>query len=81
MKSNANQKGNMDSPLVTSGNPVRRLDKAIKKDSCVDFKMGRENVFTGKMDTVTETGSTHNSVGKRFESLISPKASKFNAKK
>ncbi len=39
----------------------------LKKDSCVDFKMGKENVFTGKVDTVTETGgSTMNSVGKRF---------------
>lgn len=29
--------------------------------------MGKENVFTGKVDTVTETGgSTANSVGKRF---------------
>jgi hypothetical protein len=35
-----------------SGNPARRNDKGIKKDSCVDFKMGRENVFTGKVETV-----------------------------
>ena len=40
--------------------------------------MGKENVFTGKVDTLTETGSTNNSVGKRFESFLSPKASKFN---
>lgn len=73
--------GPCDSPLLTSSNPARRLEKGIKKDSCVEFKMGKENVFTGKVDTVAETASTHNSVGKRFESVISPKASKFSAKK
>ena len=72
---------NCESPLLMSANPARRNDKNIKKDSCVDFKMGKENVFTGKVDTITETGSTHNSVGKRFESMLSPKASKFNSKK
>jgi serine/threonine protein kinase len=39
-----------DSPLLTSANPKRRLDKTLKKDSCVDFKMGRDNVVTGKTD-------------------------------
>jgi hypothetical protein len=43
--------------------------------------MGKENVFTGKVDTVLETGSTSNSVGKRLESFLSPKASKFAARK
>jgi serine/threonine protein kinase len=69
-----------DSPLLTSSNPARRNEK-IKKDSCVDFKMGKENVFTGKVETLTETGSTANSVGKRFESVISPKISKFTVKR
>ncbi len=55
-----------ESPLLQSSNPVRRLEKGIKKDSCLDFKMGGENLFTGKVDTVAETGSTANSVGKRF---------------
>ena len=55
-----------ESPLLTSANPARKQDKMLKKDSCVDFKMGKENVFTGKVDTLTETGSTNNSVGKRF---------------
>jgi len=50
----------------------------LKKDSCVDFKMGKENVFTGKVDTVNDTGSTSNSVGKRFESVVMPKISKFS---
>ena len=70
-----------ESPLLTSANQDRLMKKTIKKDSCVDFKMGRENGFTGKVDTLVETGSTNNSVGKRFESIISPKASKFSAKK
>lgn len=43
--------------------------------------MGKQNVFTGKVDTIAETGSTNNSVGKRFESVVMPKVSKFNAKK
>ena len=67
-----------DSPLLTSANPPRKQDKMLKKDSCVDFKMGKENVFTGKVETVGDTGSTNNSVGKRFESVVMPKISKFN---
>lgn len=55
-----------ESPLLMTGNQDRLKLKAIKKDSCVDFKLGRENVFTGKVDTVSEVASTHNSVGKRF---------------
>lgn len=78
-KSKENQ--NCESPLLTTANQERLMKKTIKKDSCVDFKMGRENGFTGKVETLVETGSTNNSVGKRFESMISPKASKFSAKK
>lgn len=58
-----------ESPLLQSSNPLRKLEKGgLKKDSCLDLKMGRENVFTGKVDTLAETGSssTANSVGKRF---------------
>ena len=32
---------NCDSPLLTSANPKRRVDKSLKKDSCVDFHMGK----------------------------------------
>lgn len=39
---------NCDSPLLTSANPKRRLDKSLKKDSCVEFHMGKENLVTGK---------------------------------
>ena len=55
---------NCESPLLTSSNPARK--GLTKKDSCVDFKMGKENVFTGKVDTVAETGSINVSVNKRF---------------
>jgi serine/threonine protein kinase len=69
-----------ESPITLSSNPLRKQEK-IKKDSCLELKLGKENVFTGKVDTLTETGSTNNSVGKRFESFLSPKTSKFNSKK
>lgn len=66
----------INSPLCGGSN-----SKPVKKDSCVEFKMGKENVFTGKVDTIAETGSATNSVGRKFESFIAPKASKFTAKK
>ena len=31
----------VDSPLLTSANAKRKADKSIKKDSCIDFKMGK----------------------------------------
>lgn len=65
----------IDSPFCRGTNT-----KPVKKDSCVEFKMGKENVFTGKVDTIAETGSATNSVGRKFESFIAPKASKFTAK-
>ncbi len=71
----------MESPIVASDNPMKRMDKTVKKDSCLEFKMGKENVFTGKVETVAETGSTGNSIGKRFEPVLSPKMSKFVARK
>ena len=37
-------------------------------------------MFTGKMETVQETGSVQSSMVKRFD-ILSPKVSKFNAKK
>jgi len=43
--------------------------------------MGKDNVFTGRMDTIVDTGMTNNSVGKTFESVQMPKASAFRAKK
>ena len=43
--------------------------------------MGKENVFTGKMETVAEAGVTNTSVNRRFESVMVAKVSKFCAKK
>lgn len=44
--------GECESPLLTSANPKRKLEKNLKKDSCLDFKMGKENAITGKTETV-----------------------------
>jgi hypothetical protein len=56
------------------------MEKITKKDSCIDFKMAKENVFTGKVDNIAESNSTTNSMGKKFESIIIPKISKFITK-
>jgi serine/threonine protein kinase len=43
---------NCESPILMSGNAARKQmekEKMTKKDSCVDFRMGKENVFTGKV--------------------------------
>ena len=53
----------------------------VKKDSCVEFVMGKENVFTGKVDTVAESNNNQISIGKKMESVIMPKVSKFSAKR
>ena len=31
----------IDSPLLTTANAKRKADKSVKKDSCIDFKMGK----------------------------------------
>lgn len=41
-----------ESPLLTSSNPKRKLEKNLKKDSCIDFKMGKDNAITGKTEAV-----------------------------
>jgi serine/threonine protein kinase len=33
--------GCIDSPLLTTSNAKRKADKSMKKDSCIDFKMGK----------------------------------------
>ena len=40
----------MNSPLLTSPNEKRRLDKVLHKDSCATFHMGKENLMTGKTE-------------------------------
>lgn len=39
--SSSGQYPNCDSPLLTSANQKRKLDKNMKKDSCVDFHMAK----------------------------------------
>lgn len=48
LSTSSNDYTGCDSPLLTSANPKRRLDKTLKKDSCVDFHMAKENIVTGK---------------------------------
>jgi hypothetical protein len=72
--------GECDSPLLTSANPKRKQDKNIKKDSCVEFKMGKENAITGKTDTVG-TMDSKLSMMKASDKSRKPKVSQFCAHK
>ena len=72
--------GECDSPLLTSANQKRKLDKSLKKDSCLDFKMGKENVMTGKTETVGNV-ETKVSVMKNVSQMKKPKVSQFCAQK
>lgn len=69
----------LNSPLFTTKNDERR--QLNKKDSCVDFKLGRDNLFTGKTEPVS--GSVNNKLsGINFENLKSPAmVSKFAQRK
>lgn len=69
----------MNSPLFASKNPERR--QLNKKDSCVDFKLGKENLLTGKTDPIG--GSIHTKLsGINFEGIKTPAmTSKFAQKK
>lgn len=42
----------IDSPLLTTANPKRLVGKNFKKDSCIELKVGRDNLMTGKTETV-----------------------------
>ena len=50
----------IDSPLLTTANQERKRNRKIKKDSCVDFKMGKENIITGKSDPIGPLSSSQN---------------------
>ena len=45
------------SPLLTSKNEDRKKEKNIQRDSCLSFKMAKDNVMTGKTETVGSIGS------------------------
>jgi hypothetical protein len=69
----------LNSPLFASKNPERK--QLNKKDSCVDFKLGKENLLTGKTEPVS--GSVHTKLsGINFDGIKSPAlVSKFAQKK
>ena len=50
----------IDSPLLTTANQERKRNRKMKKDSCVDFKMGKENILTGKSDPIGPLSSSQN---------------------
>lgn len=69
----------LNSPLFTSNNQQRK--QLNKKDSCIDFKIAKENIMTGKTDPVS--GSVHSKVsGMNFDAVKSPTVvSKFAQKR
>lgn len=79
MGGTANDYPELNSPLFASKNPERK--QLNKKDSCVDFKLGKENLMTGKTEPVS--GSAHTKLsGINFDGLKSPAlVSKFAQKK
>ena len=67
----------VDSPLLTTANKERKLNKKIKKDSCLSFKMGKENILTGKSDPVGSIGSNKTSFMSSKSPISQAKPSKF----
>ena len=61
-------------PLGQTVKPLR-----MKKDSCIEFKLGKENIMTGKTESVEHMCSTKVSVGKEIDKGVS-KMSKFTAR-
>jgi len=45
------------SPLLTSASEERHKDKTVLRDSCVMFKMGKDNIMNGKTETVGTIGT------------------------
>ena len=63
---------------MTKNNERKQLNK---KDSCVEFKLGKENILTGKTEAVSSTGQSKISAI-NFENGKSPAlVSKFAQKK
>lgn len=51
----------------------------VKKDSCIDFKLGKENILTGKTESVDNYASTKVSMGHNVFKGVS-KTSKFTTR-
>jgi hypothetical protein len=69
----------LNSPLFATKNQERK--QLNKKDSCLDFKLGKENILNGKTEPVS--GSVHTKLsGINFEGIKSPAVvSKFAQRK
>ena len=42
---------------MMTGNNERKQAKDLKRDSCLNFVMGKDNILTGKTETVGTVGS------------------------
>lgn len=51
----------------------------VKKDSCIDFKLGKENILTGKTESVDNYASTKVSMGNNVIKGVN-KTSKFTTR-
>ena len=71
-----------DSPLLTSANPKRKLNKSLKKDSCVEFKIAKENMMTGKTEAIEKnTREKISGFNHEYTTAKKPKISQFSANK
>lgn len=50
----------------------------VKKDSCIEFKLGKQNILTGKTQSIDNVASTKVSMGNQMVKGI--KASKFTTR-
>lgn len=46
-----------ESPILTTANQHRKIVKNIQRDSCLNFKMAKDTILTGKTETVGTMGS------------------------
>ena len=66
-----------ESPLLTTANEKRKQQKELQRDSCLTFKMGKDNPITGKTETkgTVESGKLS---GFGANLLTNVKTSKFS---
>jgi hypothetical protein len=51
-----------DSPLLTTANKERKKNRDLSKDSCIDFKMGKENIITGHKEPIGSLSKEQNKI-------------------
>ena len=71
----------LNSPLLTSANKKRKEDRNLKKDSCVEFQMGKENLMTGKTEEVESLRSNKVSIANANTPVRKPKVSQFSVQR